>query len=348
MTSFERTMAAIQHMEPDRVPLFLLLSHYGAKEADISIKRYFSSPSLVASTQLRMKEKYRNDCLYAFSYGAAEVEAFGGEVVFVDDGPPNSGEPFIRSIEQLSHLQLPVIDQTPCLKRVLDTTAILRLEAGTQTPIIGVVMSPFSLPVMQMGFEHYLEMMYFQTEAFEKLMRFNQEFCVAWANAQLEAGATAICYFDPLASPTIIERDKYLATGHRIAKQTLARIKGPTATHLASAIVSPVLADIVDTGTAVVGISSTDDLDQLKRAARNRICLLGNLNGLDMIGWDTRRVHEEVRQVIEKAGSGGGLILSDNHGEIPWQVPESVLLEISEAILAHGVYPLRQTPTEAG
>ena len=243
---------------------------------------------------------------------------------------------------------MPVIDQTPCLKRVLDTTAILRLEAGTQTPIIGVVMSPFSLPVMQMGFEHYLEMMYFQTEAFEKLMRFNQEFCVAWANAQLEAGATAICYFDPLASPTIIERDKYLATGHRIAKQTLARIKGPTATHLASAIVSPVLADIVDTGTAVVGISSTDDLDQLKRAARNRICLLGNLNGLDMIGWDTRRVHEEVRQVIEKAGSGGGLILSDNHGEIPWQVPESVLLEISEAILAHGVYPLRQTPTEAG
>ena len=31
MNSMERTIAAISHKEPDRVPLFLLLSLYGAK-----------------------------------------------------------------------------------------------------------------------------------------------------------------------------------------------------------------------------------------------------------------------------------------------------------------------------
>jgi len=41
-----------------------------------------------------------------------------------------------------------------------------------------------------------------------------------------------------------------------------------------------------------------------------------------------------------KAGKGGGLIISDNHGEIPLQVKEDTLLTISEAINKWGKYPL--------
>ena len=341
MNSFERTMAAISHTQPDRVPLFLLLSLYGAKELGIPIKTYFSKPENIVNAQLRMKDKYRNDCIYTFFYAPIEVEAFGGEVIFVDDGPPNSGEPFIRSFDQISKIVVPKIRETACLNRVLEATALLKKAVGNQTPIIGVVMSPFSLPVMQMGFEKYLELMYYHPPEFVELMQLNRAFCAAWANAQLDAGATVICYFDPLASPNIIERDKYLATGHRLSMQTIGMIKGPTATHLASGIALPVIGDIIDTGTAVLGFSADDDLAEIKKAARNRICLLGNLNGVDMVNWNADKVNEEVKNVIDKAGEGGGLILSDNHGEIPWQVPECVLMEISEAVSRHGTYPLK-------
>jgi len=342
MNSFERTMTAISHREPDRVPLFLLLSLYGAKELQIPIKEYFSKPENIVCAQLKMKEKYRNDCIYTFSYAPAEIEAFGGEVIFTEDGPPNSGEPFIKSFEQIAKLEIPDVAQAKCLKRVLEATEALKGKVGSETPIIGVVMSPFSLPVMQMGFEKYIELLYFRKAEFEKLMKINEEFCVAWANAQLEAGATAICYFDPLASPNMIEREKYLETGNLIAKRTIARIKGPTATHLASGITLPVLDDIVSTGTAVLGFSAKDDLVEIKKAAQKKICLLGNLNAVEMVNWDSQRVQSEVKNIITKAGVGGGLILSDNHGEIPWQVPEDVLLEIAEALNTFGTYPIRQ------
>jgi len=46
-----------------------------------------------------------------------------------------------------------------------------------------------------------------------------------------------------------------------------------------------------------------------------------------------------VRETIARVGEGGGFILSDNHGEIPWQVPESVLLAISRATKKYGTYP---------
>ncbi len=341
MNSFDRTMAAISHTEPDRVPLFLLLSIYGAKELQIPIKDYFSKSENVVKAQLKMREKYRNDCIYTFSYAPVEVEAFGGEVIFVEDGPPNSGEPFIKSLDQISKIEVPNIKEVDCLKRVLNTTEILKKEVGNEIPIIGVVMSPFSLPVMQMGFEKYLEMMYFRKEEFERLMRINEEFCVSWANSQLEAGATAICYFDPLASPNIFEREMYKSTGNIIAKRTISRIKGPTATHLASGIALPVLDDVVSTGTAVLGFSSEDNLSQIKNAARNKICLLGNLNAVEMVNWDSAKIQEEVKTIISYAGIGGGLILSDNHGEIPWQVPEDVLLEIADSVKRFGTYPIK-------
>ncbi|MEI6132262.1 MAG: uroporphyrinogen decarboxylase family protein [Bacillota bacterium] len=340
MTSFERTISALSHKEGDRVPLFLLLSIYGAKEMQVSIKEYFSRPELILEAQIRMKKKYNNDCFYSFSYAPIEIEAWGGEVIFVEDGPPNSGENFIKSIDQISTMKVPDVRGDKNLARVLETTQMLKAEAGDETPIIGVVMSPFSLPVIQMGFEKYLELLYFHEAEFQKLMRINTEFCVEWANAQIEAGATAICYFDPLASPNIIEKEKYMATGNLVARETIGRIKGPTATHLASGIAFPVINEVTSTGTAVLGFSANDDLKEIKAAAKDRICLLGNLNALEMVHWSASQVESHVKNVIAEAGIGGGLILAENHGEIPWQVSEDTLIQISEAVRKWGNYPL--------
>lgn len=340
MNSMERVMTTIGHKEPDRVPVFHLLSHYGAKELGITIKKYFLNPDYVVEAQLRMRKKFSNDCLYTFFYAPIEVEVFGGEVVFIDDGPPNSGEPFIKNAQQIANIHLPNINESKPLLRVLEVTSRLKNIVGDEAPIIGVVMSPFSLPVMQMGFEKYLELLYFQKDAFNQLMRINETFCVAWANAQLDAGATAICYFDPLASPTIIERETYLATGHIVAQKTLRQIKGATATHLASGIGLPVVNDIAATGSAVLGFSAKDDIDAIKKEAAGKICLLGNLNGIDMVGWDSKKTRQEVKNLILKAARGGGFILSDNHGDIPWQVPEDVLMEVAAAVREYGTYPI--------
>jgi len=101
----------------------------------------------------------------------------------------------------------------PLTEKVLTSARILKETVQDQVPIIGVVMSPFSLPVMQLGFNRYIELIYESPHLFQRLMDMNTRFCVDWANAQLEAGSTAICYFDPVSSPTIIPRELYLKTG---------------------------------------------------------------------------------------------------------------------------------------
>jgi uroporphyrinogen decarboxylase len=68
--------------------------------------------------------------------------------------------------------------------------------------------------------------------------------------------------------------------------------------------------------------------------------LLGNLNGVEMRRWTPEQAEAQVKAAIAAAGHGGGFILSDNHGEIPYQVPEDTLLAISEAVHRWGTYPL--------
>ena len=172
------------------------------------------------------------------------------------------------------------------------------------------------------------------------LMQKNSEFCIAWANAQLKAGATAICYFDPLASSFIIDKELYRQTGYRIAQQTLAKVNGPTAIHLASAPALPMVDEIAALGAKVLGFSCVDDVAEIKQAAHEKNCLLGNLNGIAMTHWSCAQAEQEVKSLLRQAAPGGGLILSDSHCEIPWPVKEEVLLCIAEAVERWGTYPL--------
>lgn len=338
--SLQRTLTALSHKEPDKVPLFLLFSITGARFNNCSIEDYFTDAEGVAEAQLTMQERYKTDCLYTFYYASAENEAFGGDTIYFTDGPPNAGAPVIHSARDIDKLSVPVPQDFPVLQRILKTQQLLKQQVGDQVPIIGVSISPFSLPVMQMGFEGYLNLMYEDEDSFNKLMRINEEFSVAWANAQLEAGATAICYFDPVSSTSIIPREKYLQTGQQVAKRTLARINGPTATHMASGRCLPIVNDIIDTGTQIIGVSTMEDIAELKQLTTGKVSMLGNLNAVEMRRWSSAQVEGEVKKLIAGAGRDGGLLIGENHGEIPWQVPDKVLLDISEAVQRWGQYPL--------
>jgi uroporphyrinogen decarboxylase len=125
-----------------------------------------------------------------------------------------------------------------------------------------------------------------------------------------------------------------------VARRTIAGIKGPTATHMASGRCLPIVNDIAMTGTAIVCTSVLEDLAEMKSACRGNLTVLGNLNGIEMRRWTPAQAEDAVKSAISKAGRGGGFILSDNHGEIPWQVSEEVLMALSKAVHKWGHYPL--------
>jgi uroporphyrinogen decarboxylase len=340
MTSTERVLAALSGRQPDRVPLFLPVTMHGALEVGVPLDKYYQSARLLAEGQLRLRAKYRDDIVYPFFYGAIEIEAFGGEVEFFADGPPNSVGPLLSDPRQITDLAPPTVTESEPLRRVLDTLATLSNAIAGESLIVGVIMSPFSLPIMQLGFEQYLTLLYEQPELARRLQAVNESFSVTWANAQLAAGANAIGYFDPVSSPTVLSAELFSEFGLPMMRRVMSEINGPCAALLASGLCEPLIDDLATTGAVIVGASSDEDLAKVKAAAAGRLAVMGNLNGIEMRRWTPDQAREEARHAIAAGAPGGGFILSDTHGEIPIQVPEDVLLAISDAVREFGRYPI--------
>lgn len=339
LTPLERTLTSVGHQEPDTVPIFLGLTIHGARELGMSIQDYFADPRKVADGQLLMRDKFGHDNLMGFNHAAGELEAWGGSVRYFDDGPPNGGPPIITTPQQILELETARVENSPSLMATLELQRLLKAEVGNEVPIIAAVLSPFSLPVMQMGFEAYLNLMAESPQEFERLMQINEEFCVAWANAQLQAGATVIVYYDPVSSPTVIPPRTYLETGHKIAKRTLPRIEGATVTHFANGRSLAIAEDVARTGTAVISACSDEDLAELKQRCRGKLSIIGPLNDIGMCSWTPQAAETKVKKVIAQGGPGGGLIISNAHGEIPFQVQDEVLHAVVGAGRKWGRYP---------
>ena len=342
MSSLDRVFTALGHAEPDRVPLFLLVTMHGAKELGLSIQEYFSSADNVVEGQLRLRRKFGHDCLVPFFYGAVEYEAFGGQAVFSDDGPPNAGAPVLRSRQDILSLEVPDIRRDPRLQAGLEATRRLADAAAGQVPVVGTIIGPYSLPVMLMGFERYLDLIHDDPEGFERLMAVTGRFAADWANAQLAAGATAIGCAEPLAAVNITEEQLFLRTGFPVLQQTIAQIQGAVALSLASGRTLGRTDHYIRAGAAAIGASNQDDLAELKRHCAGKISILGNLNGVAMTRWTPDQARQAVRACIRDAASGGGFVLADTHGEIPFQVTDEVLFAIVEAVERYGRYPLGQ------
>lgn len=336
MNSLERVVAAISHQEPDQVPLVLLPTLHGARECGVSIREYFSNPLLVVRGQEIIQEKYGIDVYSSFYYASLEIEAFGGTTQFTNDGPPVSGNPVIKTPAEIENLRLPDVLNSPPLEKCLDTTNKLAELSQGEIPVLGVVISPFSLPVMQMGFGQYLELLYRDEQRFDRLMEINAAFTEDWAKALVDAGANALVYFDPVSSSTIIPPDLYRKTGYRIAMRIIPGIPAPVVTAFASGRCLPILEDVIATKTAGVIVSEDEDLQNILTICRKRATVFGNLNGIAMRHWTPEETREKIRTIIRVAGRGGGFVISEQHGEIPLQVPEEVLHAIRDAVQTYG------------
>jgi uroporphyrinogen decarboxylase len=81
------------------------------------------------------------------------------------------------------------------------------------------------------------------------------------------------------------------------------------------------------------------DIRAMKREHGNRICLLGNVD-LNILGLGTPQdVQQEVYELIQDVGPGGGYIVTSGNTLAGYLRPENVLA-LSRAVQAYGRYPL--------
>lgn len=339
-TAAARVAEALGHREADRVPFFLPATMHGARLLGVPLPEYYGSAELMARGQLRLRERLGHDAVSCSICAAAEVEPFGGEVLLFEDGPPNAGEPPLRSAADIERLRPPDPGDFPALRRTLALASALRQRLGDEVPIMGGAVAPFSLPALQLGLGRWFEILEDAPGLAERLVRVNEVFCASLGNALLAAGAGAVGLGEPLASPSMVPAERYRELGLPALRRTIAAIRGPVAVSTASAPCAAVAADLAGAGAVAVGVSGADDLAEVKRRLRGRAAVIGNLDGIRMRRWSAAEAERAVQAALAAAGPGGGFVLSEHHGEVPFQVPQEVLEAVADAVRRWGNYPL--------
>jgi uroporphyrinogen decarboxylase len=340
MTSAERVNAAMAFRQPDRVPFVLPAHMHAARHLGLSIRDCVETPRHVVAAQLHLREWLGHDMASGAPPAAFEIEAWGGTIEFDESGPPVAGPPPIR-LQEIARLQPPRLEDSPRLLGALEAIAGLRALVGNTVPVAGAVVSPFSLPVLQLGFEAYLELIEERPLDFERLMEVNVAHCRDWARAQVRAGATVLVYADPVASTDVVLLETTREKAIAVARRVLPDVGVPFIYSLASGRSLPLVDDLVGLGAAAVGVSAQENLGEAIERCFGRIAVVGNLNALAMCGWSTADAESSVVSALWAAGTDGGWMLADNHGEIPFPVADDVLSTIAETVKSCG----RTTPS---
>jgi uroporphyrinogen decarboxylase len=341
MTPYERVVTAVTCREPDRVPVLLLMPLQGAREFGMPLDQFLRDPAAMAEGQARLLERCGHDCVYAFSYGAAEAEAFGASTEFYPNGAPNVARPPLRDAAAAGALEPP--DPTAC-EALARTLELIRLLAGRfkgRVPILANAIAPLSLPVMLLGMEHWLDLLLFGDPGLrDHLLQVCEVFCARWAQAQVAAGADAVGYFEPMASTEMTTPAQFRQFALPALRSVAPQVKAPLIFATAGGKNSARAAEIAEAGAAGIVGSAADDLGELKRQAGGRLAVAGNLNNIAMVAWDPAEAERQARCCLAAGAPGGGYLLCDQHGEIAWDTSPAVLAAIVEAAQRWGRYPL--------
>lgn len=340
MTAAARLGTCLSHREADRVPFILPATMHPARLLGLPLSEYLVRPEAVVEGQLLFRERTGHDALVAFLHAAGEVEPFGGQVVLHDDGPPNAGPAPLRGPADVERLAVPDPLSSPSLCRTLDVARGLAAAAKGEVLVVSGAVAPFSLPVAQLGFAGWLDLLRTAPALARHLLEVNAAFVSRWIRLQHEAGVALVVLFDPLASPQMVPLETWMDVGLPALRAAMAGAVGAVGLSTASAPCLRTLPAFLGAGAAVVAASGAESLAVHKAMCRGRATVVGNLDGIAMRRWTPADVEREVRLALAAGGPGGGFVLFEHHGEIPYPVPMEVLEGIGEAVRRLGRYPL--------
>jgi uroporphyrinogen decarboxylase len=344
MNSIERTLATLQHKLPDRVPVDLHNFLVTARMMEVdSYADFFRDGEAMAEGQVKAWRRFGHDVLLVENGTAALAEACGVQVTYEEDTAPVALEPAIKSLDEVDKLEVPDPYKHPLLAEMLKATRLVVEEIGDQAFIIGRAdQGPFSLATQIRGMQNFMMDLALgeQPEKIHQLLDFCREVCMRYALAQVEQGAHCTSVGESSSGPDVIAPAMYRAYAQKYGKKLAydLKAKGVMLAYHICGNSTPIIADMVDTGSTIIEIDQKADMQTCKDAARGKATLLGPIDPSGILARATPEVvTEKCREALEILAPGGGLILGPGCA-LPATTPDENLDALIEAAKRYGSY----------
>jgi MtaA/CmuA family methyltransferase len=200
MNSFERLTGQLRGEPVDRPPNFDIMMTFAAHHIGKPLSHYYLDHRVLCEANLAMLEDFALDIVQAISDPFREAADWGLEVEFPEDGLPARKAPLLVEPADLYALQPPDPLTGRRMSDRLAAIQLLRRQVDGVVPIMGWVEGALAEAADLRGEGTLLVDLYDRPEWVRDLLDLCAQVEIAFARAQVEAGADIIGLGDAIAS----------------------------------------------------------------------------------------------------------------------------------------------------
>jgi MtaA/CmuA family methyltransferase len=333
MNSYERVMSRLHGELVDRAPNFNILMAYAARHNGTPLSRFYLDYRVLCQANLAVLRAFSLDLVGTMSDPYGETADWGAAIVFPEDGLPVCTVPLLQRLEDIRKLPSPEPTSGRRMSNRLHALRFYRDHVGGEVPILGWVEGALAEAANLRGVSRLMVDLYDNPEPLEEVLERCTEVAIAFARAQVHAGADIVGVGDAVGSqisPGMYERfalpyeQRIFGAIHESGAVGRLHICGNT---------SKILRLMAQSGADIVDIDWMVDM-QAARVACEGKSVCGNF---DPVAVMLRGTPDLVRQSVHRSlDLGGPRCFSMAGCEIPEGTPAANLLAHAEALREFG------------
>lgn len=323
MTSRERYLAVLHGRRPDFFPRIPILMQFAAEHIGSNYGAFASDHRVLVEANLRCAEQFGLDQVSTISDPYRETSGFGAPIEFQRDGVPICLKPPLEDDLDLAKLPRPDPLKAPRMRDRVDAVRAYRERAGERYSVLGWVEGPAAEAADLRGVSNFLMDLLDDADYARTLMARCVETGIAFARAQVDAGADTIGIGDAVASQ--VSPQVYESLILPAERELVAAVQGMgvyVRLHICGNI-THLLPGIATLGVDILDVDHLASLATVRQAVGADVTLAGNV---DPVACVMRGPPERVRAAIAAcAKTAGGRFMVNAGCEIPAATPAAHL-----------------------
>ena len=330
MNAFERYEKRLKGERVDRVPNFDILMTRAAHHIGQPLARYYLDHRVLVAANLAVLSDFHLDIVQAISDPYREAADFGLEVEFPEDSLPINRTPLIVEPDDLKKLIAPNPATGRRMNDRLEAIRSFRAQVGGEVPIMGWVEGALAeasdLRSMSLTMMDLVQ----RPEWLQELLEICAEVSIAFARAQVEAGADIIGLGDAVCSQISPKMYRQFALPYEQRVFAAVREMGAVGRLHICGNTTRLLPDMARSGAQIIDLDWMVDFAQAAQIFGGEAAPCGNFDPVKvMLQGTPATVREAVRACVLMGGprsfSGAGC-------EIPDATPQDNLLAQYETL----------------
>ncbi len=280
MTGKERVLGAMRGQAVDALPNMAITMMKAADEIGVPYRTYAMDAEAHARAQAAASRVYGIDQVSGMSDPAVEASDLGAQVIYREDAPPatDDSQPLLLDTRLLLGLRVPDPWTSPRMRKRLDVVSRLKKDCGDEKAVEGWIEGPIAEACDLRGVSRIMMDFYDAPSFVRDLVAFVVEVELAFARAQVEAGADYIGMGDAAAS--LMGPDHYrefVWEAEKRCVRELHRMGMPVRLHICGNI-TPLLDMLADVEAEVVDLDSMVSVREARQKLGPGRYLAGNIN----------------------------------------------------------------------